>query len=63
MIQLCVNSLDNKIKQIDDFIESWDDNDVKMTEMIHNLKEELERIKKNSTKTLILCHFLQQILQ
>jgi hypothetical protein len=51
MIQLRVNSLDSNIQQIDDFVESWDDNDVKMTEMAHNLKEEIKQMKKNSTKT------------
>jgi hypothetical protein len=53
MIQHHVNTLDTKLKQIDDFIESWDDNDVKMIEMIHSLKEELKQIKENTTKYCI----------
>jgi predicted nucleic acid-binding Zn-ribbon protein len=50
MIQYRINTLDSKLKQIDDFIDSWDSNDVKRVEMIHSLKEELKQMKKNITK-------------
>lgn len=50
MIQYRINTLDSKLKQIDDFIDSWDSNDVKRVEMIHSLKEELKQMKKKITK-------------